>query len=124
MTTRRHHSLGLLFALLALLVQLGVGVSVPRGNPDAGVAAATAICHTDGDAAGGSAPVAPHTPDCAICPLCVTVASAGFVVPDDGPAIRTSRTVVIGRAAVPPQAAAPPSQPRFAAQPRAPPFQA
>ena len=115
--TRRHpHSLGMLLGLLALVMQLGFGVSLPRSDADAVLAAAT-LCHTDD----GGVPTSPHTPDCALCPLCATVASTVVMLPTDGPAIPTRDTVVSSRPASPPQASTPLSIRRFAAQPRAPP---
>lgn len=120
MTTRHLKSLGSVLALLALVMQLGFGAALPRSDVDA-VLAATTLCHADDGAPG---PAAPHTPDCALCPLCTVGASIVFVAPGTAPSVPAPHTTAIGRAAVPPQSTAPPSRPRFAAQPRAPPFQA
>jgi hypothetical protein len=107
-------------ALLALVMQLGFGVPVSRSDADAVLAAAT-LCHSDD---GGDAPSTPHTPDCSLCPLCVYVGGTAFALLARGPAIPARRTVALAWSAAPPPSAAPPSTPRFAAQPRAPPFQA
>ena len=120
MMPRRPPSLGLLLALLALVMQLGFGVPVPRSEADAVLAVAT-LCHSDD---GGGAPSTPHTPDCSLCPLCVAVDGTAFTLPASGPAIPAPRTAALARPAAPPPSTAPPSTTRFTAQPRAPPFEA
>jgi hypothetical protein len=124
MTTRRTSSFGLLLALLALTAQLTFGLPLPKAGTEASLAAATTLCHVDGEDTGGQVPAAPHLPDCLICPLCVAIASAAALLPADGAMVPAPPSAIIARAAVPPPATAPPPMPRFAAQPRAPPLQA
>lgn len=124
MTTRRTSSFGLLLALLALTAQLAFDLPLPKAGTEASLAAATTLCHIDGDETGGQVPGPPHLPDCLICPLCVAIASAATLLPADGTTVPTPLSAIIARAAVPPPATAPPPTPRFAAQPRAPPLQA
>ena len=125
MTTRRTSSFGLLLALLALTAQLGFDLPLPKAGTEASLAAATTLCHIDGDETGGQVPGPPHLPDCLICPLCVAIASAAtLLLPAVGATVPKPHSAIIARAAVPPPATAPPSTARFAAQPRAPPLQA
>jgi hypothetical protein len=118
MVNRRFHLPGLFAVLLALTAQLGVGASVPRINPIAGV---SVLCHTD---ASGHAPShAPaRMPDCPLCPLCgplhmslVTLVPAGAspVPPVVGIVLMTE---------LPPPSTAPPAPHRPPSQPRAPPI--
>ncbi len=120
MMVRRSHSLGLLLALLALVMQIGVSAPLPRSDAEAVLATAT-LCHSDD---GSGTPSSPHTPDCALCPLCLTVASVAFALPASGPSIPTPRVVGRPLAGLPAEASAPPSPTRLGAQPRAPPIQA
>jgi hypothetical protein len=120
MTPHRPKSLGLLLALLALAVQLGFGIALPRANGDAFLAAAS-ICHTDD---GRSPPALPHAPDCVLCPLCANVAGSVFVAPSAGPSVPAPRTALIAMASILPQALAPTVPARATARPRAPPLQA
>ncbi len=124
MTTRRTTSFGLLLALLALTAQLGFDLPLPKAGTEASLAAATTLCHIDGDETGGQVPGPPHLPDCLICPLCVAIASAATLLPAVGATVPKPHSAIIARAAVPPPATAPPSTVRFVAQPRAPPLQA
>ena len=68
---------GLALALVALLMQLAAASVVPLASPAASVErlAAASICHRH-----GGAPPAPHTPDCAVCPLCQAIAHAGVLL--------------------------------------------
>lgn len=124
MTTRRTSSFGLLLALLALTAQLAFDLPLPKAGTEASLAAATTLCHIDGDETGGQVPGPPHLPDCLICPLCVAIASAATLLPAVGATVPKPHSAIIARAVVPPPATAPPSTARFAAQPRAPPLQA
>jgi len=120
MTVRRPHSLGLLLALLALVMQIGIGVPLPRSDAETVLAAAT-LCHSDD---GGGGPATPHTPDCVLCPLCLTVASMPFALPASGPSVPAPRIAVLPRSGTPVRTSPPPSAARLAAQPRAPPIHA
>jgi hypothetical protein len=120
MMVRRAHSLGLLLALLALLMQIGVSAPLPQSDAEA-VLAAASFCHPDD---GSGAPARPHTPDCALCPLCLTVASMPFALPASGPRLPLPRVVALPRSDAPIRTSPPPSTARLAARPRAPPFQA
>ncbi len=126
MLDRRPKSLGLLLALLALAMQLGLVAAFPRAGDlargdNAAVLAAATICHTDD---GGPGPTEPHTPDCALCPLCATVAASVFALPTGGASLPAPRLAAIPQQAAPPPATAPPTIDRRTAQPRAPPVQA
>ena len=117
MTTHRPHWLGLLLATLALLVQLGAGSAMPA---PVSVGDAAAICHAGDDT---PAPVAPHPPDCELCPLCTTAATGHAVfLRADAPSIPAPRILPRFAAGAPPQATAPPAPERSTAQPRAPPI--
>ena len=120
MTARHPPSLGLLLTLLALVMQIGFGVPLPHSEVDAVLAAGT-LCHSDDS---GGAPSSPHAPDCGLCPVCMAVASVAFILPADGPAMQAPRAKVMQATDGRTNAATPPSIPRFAAQPRAPPIQA
>jgi hypothetical protein len=97
MVNRRVSLHGLLAVLLALMVQLGVGASVPRPDPVALLNGT--ICHADDDAGGAPASPAPHTADCLVCPLCVAVHAP-------------SVALVAASQVSPPAPRRPPSQPR------------
>ena len=73
MLSRRCYLLGLLSALLALMVQLSAGASVPRLDPVAQLVGAETLCHEMHDSGG-----APFTYN----RLC-GIGSAGFPVSDD-----------------------------------------
>ena len=122
MTTRRTSSFGLLLALLALTAQFAFGPPLPKLGAESSLAAATTLCHVDGNDTGGQVPGPPHLPDCLICPLCAAIASAATLLPADGTTVPAPPYSIIAKAAVPPPATAPPPTPRFAAQPRAPPL--
>ena len=123
MTSRRPHSFGLLLAWLALLVQLGFAQPLPRSDAMA-IDAAMTLCHAEGGATNSPTPAAPHTPDCAICPLCLTIAGTGYALPPGPPPTPTASVVITGRVALAPPPTAPPAGPRFTGQPRAPPVPA
>ncbi len=117
MTTHRPPWFGLLLATLALLVQLGAGIAMPA--PVSVVDAAT-ICHAGDEA---PSPVAPHHPDCELCPLCTTAAASQAVfLRADAPSMPAPRVLPRFAAGAPPQATAPPATEWSAAQPRAPPI--
>lgn len=116
---------GRLLALLALAVQLAAASVVPlaaasAATPDALVAAT--ICHSGGPAAsGGQAPAHHSSHDCALCPLCQTLAQAGVVL-GASPAALPLPPVLASRAAALPPVRAPPARLTDAAPwPRGPP---
>ena len=123
MTPRRPPLFGTLLAVCALIAQLAFGSAMPGASNDIAVATATALCHSDDDGSGAPAPI-PHTPDCVLCPVCLTIAQAAFLLPANAPAVPAPRVLAISTAAVLPPATAPPGTPRRVAQPRAPPLQA
>ncbi len=112
---------GVFLALLALVVQLAFGAVVPRPDvvlvlDDAGV-----ICHA-GAPSDRTPPAHPHRPpDCQFCPLCMSLATPGIVLPDAGPRPPPSRVAAIERPGLPPPAKAPPAPPLLAARSRGPP---
>jgi hypothetical protein len=120
MSQRRIPASGLLFALLALAVQLAFGADVPRAEVVTALDGATTICHADGTS--DQAPSPPHhLPDCLVCPLCVSLAAPGIVLLAAGPLLPLPQVAILRRAGLPPPATAPPVAPPLAAQPRGPP---
>ena len=110
---------GLLAALLALMVQLALGATVPNAQAALSIAAAP-ICHSDDGT--GNAPAPAHVPDCLVCPLCAAVhASAAIVLPPVSDAVPFARLCLLPRPELPPPATAPPSVDWPPNQPRAPP---
>src|SRR3954465_9308958 len=110
---------GLVAALLALIVQLALGATVPAAQARRAIAEAP-ICHTD--ETGGTAPAPAHLPDCLACPFCAAVhASATVILPSvSGPA-PGARPSPLPRPELPPPATAAPSIAWPPNQPRAPP---
>jgi len=121
MLSRRFHVHGLFALLLALMVQLAVGASVPRLDPMVVITGAAALCHATDDTGGTPNRSPSHPPDCLVCPLCVAlhaqaiplIADAAVPAPPTIPAER--------RAELPPPSTAPPAPHRPPSQPRAPP---
>jgi hypothetical protein len=109
---------GFLMVLLALSVQLGLGARVPQIDPL--TQDLTAICHA---ASGNESdrPVAPHSTDCLLCPLCSLVHQASVWVMEDVVAIPRPVTWVSVRPELPPPSTAPPLPAKVVFQPRAPP---
>ncbi len=122
MLNRRLPLHGLLAVLLALVVQLGVGATVPRSDPGAIIAGDEAICHAQANGPGNTPDRPPtHPADCLVCPLCVALhAASATLVPPEVALSRTTVMVVL-RSELPPPSTAPPSRHRPASQPRAPP---
>jgi hypothetical protein len=118
MNPRRPHSLGLLLALLALVLQINIGAPPPKTAADA-VLTAAKLCRADDN---GAPPAAPHTHDCVLCPLCLTGANATLALPADAPALAPPRIAALHQPGIPPQTATAPPAARFA-QSRAPPIQ-
>jgi hypothetical protein len=117
--TRRTPGIGGLFAtLLALMVQVAMGATVPRPDPAAAVFSAETLCHTETPSDGSH-----HKPpplDCLVCPFCVALHAAAVALPD-APVLRPpgSRTL---RPALPVVAVSPPPPPAWRpVQQRAPP---
>jgi hypothetical protein len=114
--------LGVLFALLALLLQISAGMAVPQ-RPVADVfadAVAATICRADtGQTDPGPSRLHQHMPDCAVCPACQALHLAPLV-PAPPPWIGGSRRVVAIR--LPPgEAVLPPRRWSAAATARGPP---
>ena len=118
MLNRRLHPLGLFAVLLAMMVQLGIGASVPRIDPLTGVAA---LCHTAQGSGGRPSNAPEHRDDCLACPLCAALNAASFaLVPVIGRVLPPA-VVLPGKTELPPPATAPPAPECAAGQPRAPP---
>lgn len=110
---------GILGALLALMVQVAIGATVPRPDPVAVLYSAETLCHSDVPHDGSDHKPSPL--DCLVCTQCVALHAAQVALPDvpvlrpplsgimrlDGPSVRVT--------------SAPPS-PRRPVQPRAPPI--
>ncbi len=109
---------GLLAALLALAAQLAFGAAVPHpalGEPGFGI-----ICHAGQDE--GSLPARPghHAPDCAICPLCLSLTAPAPTL-GETPFVPVPRVRATLSPVVLPPATGPPAFAVAAAQPRGPP---
>jgi hypothetical protein len=116
MLNRRFPLPGLFAVLLALMANLGVGASVPRVDPIAGLGV---LCHPEDSGSPSKTPY--HPADCPLCPLCValhappaTLVAAVTAPPPPGIA-------VVIRSELPPPSTAPPAPHRPPSQPRAPP---
>jgi hypothetical protein len=111
---------GQLAALLALMVQLAVGATVPRLDPV--MLADAPICHSDaGGSSGGPATPPGHSPDCLLCPLCVAIHAPAIAEAPPGVVLPNPSMVVVSRSELPPPSRAPPAFRRPPNQPRAPP---
>ncbi len=146
--TRRLSPAGLFLALLALAMQLSVGMAAAPGHlthaqathaqasgqgfreqrPELAFLAsllpgADVLCQTDAGDAPDHMPGSPGHPhgDCALCPLCVAIAQPA-AIPAASPVLAPPARLAIALAAPPPQATAPPRDVKTSAQPRAPPF--
>jgi hypothetical protein len=122
MTQRRIPASGLFLALLALVTQLAFGAVVPRPEVAEVLDNAGVICHAA--APDNPAPLPPqhhHMPDCQFCPLCMSLAAPGVVLPGAGPHPPPPQVAAFRRPGLPPQATAPPVIASLAAQPRGPP---
>jgi hypothetical protein len=117
---------GIVLAFLALAGQISSGALATRGalrtpawsllgNGDA-------ICHSEpGDPPGRPAkPAERHGSDCALCPVCLSLALPSPVLASP-PFLPARLPVVIARAAAPPSATGPPSRRVVATLPRGPP---
>jgi hypothetical protein len=122
MTQHRIPASGLFLALLALVAQLAFGAVVPRPELALVLDGGGVICHAP-PAPGDTTPPAHHQPmpDCQFCPLCVSLATPGIVLPGAGPNPPPPRVVAFHRPGLPPPATAPPVIALRSAQPRGPP---
>jgi hypothetical protein len=122
MNKRRISASGLFLALLALVAQLAYGAVVPRPEialvlDDVGV-----ICHADVSPHGTTPPAQHHPmPDCQFCPLCMSLATPGIVLPGAIPHLLPPQVAIFRRPGLPPPATAPPVAALLSAQPRGPP---
>jgi hypothetical protein len=107
--------------LLALMVQLGTGATVPRLDPLAQIIGGEILCHAP-DGAGDTPAPAPMRPfDCLVCPLCVAMHAPSIIPISDAAIPMPSAAVAVLRCELPPPSTAPPSSRRPSSQPRAPP---
>jgi hypothetical protein len=121
MPSHRCHLHGLFAALLALVVQLGLGASVPRLDPLREIADAAILCHGAADTGGTPAKVPSHLIDCLLCSHCIAAQPQIPPVPVP-PYLAPPRVQLAWRAELPPPSRAPPSRFWVVTQPRAPPF--
>ncbi len=121
MLNRRLPLHGLLAALLALMLQLGIGARVPRADPIAIASGAHAICHTENSGGPPSAPAPMHPLDCPVCPLCVALHTPAAMQASPQPGVPAPQIVVVLRGELPPPSTAPPATRHPPSQPRAPP---
>lgn len=120
MPNRRCHLHGLFAALLALVVQLGAGASVPRPDPLRQIADVAILCHGADDTGGAPARLPSHLFDCLLCSHCIAAQPQIPPVPAP-PYLVPPRVWQVRRAELPPPSRAPPPRYRTAIQPRAPP---
>lgn len=112
---------GLVLAALALLCQLALGAVLPHAasaQAASGIETIGTLCIADAPA---------HTPghhqhrgDCALCPLCLSMA-AQAVLPVAAPPLPLPRSEAAPPATLPPLARGPPAPRRLLAFPRGPP---
>jgi len=121
MTQRRIPASGLFLALLALVAQLAFGAVVPRPEVALVLDNAGVICHAA--APDDTLPPAHHhhMPDCQFCPLCMSLATQGVVLPSAVAHPPPPQLADFRRPGLPPPATAPPLKALLAAQPRGPP---
>ncbi|WP_325599788.1 hypothetical protein [Rhodopila sp.] len=110
---------GLLAALVALMVQIALGTTVPKPDPVAAVFSTETLCHPQ-PASDGSNHRAPPL-DCLVCPFCLALHAAAAVALPDVPAVRPPGSRLVLHAPAPFVQATAPPVPRLPGQPRAPP---
>jgi hypothetical protein len=119
MMSFRHRISGMVAVLLALMVQIAVGATVPQIDPVVALFSAETLCHTDQPSDGPDHESPPL--DCLLCPFCVVVHAQAVALPD-APVLRPPNAkwlrVTLPEVAVPPL----PPLPRPPGQPRAPPL--
>lgn len=122
MTQPRIPASGLFLALLALVAQLAFGAVVPRPEVALVLGEAGVICHAPAPSDGTTPPAhRHHMPDCQFCPLCMSLATPGVVLPSAGAKLPPPQVVAFHRPGLPPPAIEPPVAALLAAQPRGPP---
>lgn len=123
MVDARISSGGWILALLALVAQLAFGAMVPRpGMALAQSEATDFICHTMTHGDDTTPPSHRHRmPDCQFCPLCMSLATPGIVMPSGSPSSRPPRVAAFRLPGLPPLATGSPIPTLLAAQPRGPP---
>ena len=122
MTQRRIPASGVFLALLALVAQLAFGAVVPRPEVALVLDQAGVICHAPTPSDGTTPPAQHHhMPDCQFCPLCMSLATPGIVLPGAVPHPPPPQAAAFRRPGLPPPATAPPIAAVLAAQPRGPP---
>jgi len=122
MTHHRIPAPGLFLALLALVAQLAFGAVVPRPEVALALDEAGTICHASAQSDGTGPPAHhDHMPDCQFCPLCMSLATPGIVLPDATPRPPRPQVTAFHRPELPPPATAPPLAALLTAQPRGPP---
>jgi hypothetical protein len=109
---------GIFGVLLALMVQLGLGASVPQIDP---VVTGAGLCHTD-DSGGAPSRAPTHPADCPVCPLCSVLHVQATILAADAPGLPPPAIAVLIRPELPPPSTAPPAPHRPPSQPRAPPL--
>ena len=118
MESRRLPLHGLFAVLLALMAQLGAGMSVPRIDPITGLAVQ---CHAANETDGAPSQAPSRSADCLLCPLCIALHAPSALPALAAATFVPRRVSVVVRSALPPPSTAPPSMPRPSSQPRAPP---
>jgi len=121
MLNRRYHLHGLFVVLLALVMQLAVGASMPCLSLIGEVTEAEAPCHETHDTGGAPTKVPVHPADCLACSLCCAMQPPISLVPVP-PNLTPPRIQHAHRTELPPPARAPPPPRSWSpSQPRAPP---
>jgi hypothetical protein len=113
---------GLVAALLALMIQLGIGARVPRLDLLLQIAEAETLCHGSDGAGGPHVPAPMHPLDCLVCPLCLALHAPPATPVSDPPVFTRSAGAAVIRPELPPPSTAPPGPQRPPSQPRAPPI--
>jgi len=121
--TRRHiPTSGLFLALLALVAQMAFGAAVPGPEMTLVLNGAGVICHAGAPSGSTPPPHHHHMPDCQFCPLCMSLAAPGIVLPSAGPTPPSPPVATLRLPGLPPPATAPPIAAMLAARPRGPPI--
>jgi hypothetical protein len=118
MLTSRFRMFGLFAVLLALMAQLGAGATLPRVDP---VAAASVLCHSDGNDSQVPTHGPNHPSDCPICPICASLHAQVIALTPGPPLLMGPAIQATLRLDQPPPSTAPPALRRIPSQPRAPP---
>jgi hypothetical protein len=113
---------GLLAALLALMVQLGIGASVPRLDQLVLIDGVETLCHVADGNAGPPNQSPMHPLDCLVCPLCAALHAQPAAPVPGAPVLTPTAVAMVIRPELPPPSTAPPGPRRPPSQPRAPPI--